>query len=75
MFGCCQCNSEYDLDGELGTFIFRYLPNGDFNERFNLIRISNYIHYKVWNDITYPFPNFDDATVEFWEQISNFIHI
>ena len=33
MFGCCQSNSEYDLEGELGTFIFRYLPNGDINER------------------------------------------
>ena len=27
--------------------------------------ISNYIHYKVWDKITYPFPN--------WEWISNFI--
>ena len=26
--------------------------------------ISNYIHYKVWDDITYPFINFNGATVE-----------
>ena len=26
--------------------------------------ISNYIHYKVWDDITYPFLNFNGATVE-----------
>ena len=26
--------------------------------------ISNYIHYKVWNEITYPFLNFNSATVE-----------
>ena len=26
--------------------------------------ISNYIHYKVWNEITYPFLNFNGATVE-----------
>ena len=32
--------------------------------------ISNYIHYKVWDEITYPFPNFN---VEVWEWISNFI--
>ena len=33
---------------------------------FNLIPawISNYIHYKVWDEITYPFLNFNDATVE-----------
>ena len=31
---------------------------------FTLIseRISNYIHCKVWDDITYPFLNFNDAT-------------
>ena len=34
--------------------------------------ISNNIHYKVWDEITYPFPNFNDATVEVWEWISNF---
>ena len=26
--------------------------------------ISNYIHYKLWDEITYPFLNFNDATVE-----------
>ena len=26
--------------------------------------ISNYIHYKVWDEITYPFLNFNGATVE-----------
>ena len=35
--------------------------------------ISNYIHYKVWDEITYPFPNFNSCTVEVWEWISNFI--
>ena len=37
--------------------------------------ISNHIHYKVWNEITYmyPFPNFHGATVEVWEWISNLI--
>ena len=35
--------------------------------------ISNYIHYKVWDEITYPFPNFNSATIEVWEWISNFI--
>ena len=35
--------------------------------------ISNYIHHIVWDEITYPFPNFSSATVEVWEWISNFI--
>ena len=33
----------------------------------------NYIHYKVWDEITYPFPNFNGATVEAREWISYFI--
>ena len=35
--------------------------------------ISDYIHFKVWGEINYPFPNFNGATVEVWEWISNFI--
>ena len=31
------------------------------------------VHYKVWDDFTYPFANFNGATVEVWEWISNFI--
>ena len=35
--------------------------------------ISNYIHYIVRDEITYLLPNFNGATVEVWEWISNFI--
>ena len=35
--------------------------------------ISDYAQYKVWDEITYPLPNFNGATVEVWEWISNFI--
>ena len=38
-----------------------------------LVWISNYIHYKIWDEITYPFPNFSGFTVEVWEWISYFI--
>ena len=34
---------------------------------------SYYGHCKVWDEITNPFPNFNDAAVEVWEGISNFI--
>ena len=29
---------------------------------------------KVWDEITYPFPNFNDATVEVWKRICNSSH-
>ena len=35
--------------------------------------ISNRIHYNVWDEITYPFLNFNGATVEIHQWISNFI--
>ena len=35
--------------------------------------ISNYAHDIVWCEIPYPFPNFNDAAVEVWELIRNFI--
>ena len=36
-------------------------------------RISNHVPSEVWDEITYPFPNFNSATVEVWGWISNFI--
>ena len=35
--------------------------------------ISIHIHYKVRDENTYPFPNFNGSIVEAWEWISNFI--
>ena len=35
--------------------------------------ISNHMPSKVWDVITYPFPNFNSSAVEVWERISNFI--
>ena len=35
--------------------------------------ISNHMLSKVWDEITYPYPNFNGRTVEVWEWISNFI--
>ena len=31
---------------------------------------SNYTHYKVWDVISYPFPNFNGVTIEVWELIN-----
>ena len=35
--------------------------------------INDYTHHNMWDKITYPFPNFNGATVEVWEWIRNFI--
>ena len=31
------------------------------------------IHYKLWDEITYPFPNFNGVVIKAWECISDFI--
>ena len=36
-------------------------------------RKSNYIHYIMWHEITYPFPYFNSCTIEVWDGISNLI--
>ena len=51
-------------------------PRGPFYEhRLNSIPtwISYYMHRRVWNEMTDPFPNINDAIVEVCERISNFI--
>ena len=35
--------------------------------------ISNQMSSNVWDETTYPFPNLNDATVDFWEWICNFV--
>ena len=37
-----------------------------------VIPASNYIHCEVWDEIIYPFPNFNGCTFEAWDRISNF---
>ena len=51
------------------------LNNGPFNIVQTLIPawISNHIHYKTCDEITYPFPNFNGCTIEVWKWISHFI--
>ena len=41
--------------------------------RWSVNKINNYKHHTLWDEITYPFPNFNSCTVEVWEWISNFI--
>ena len=37
--------------------------------------VSYHMPSKMWDEITYPFPNFNGATTEAWEWISNFISL
>ena len=41
----------------------------NFNPRW----ISNHMTKKLWDEILYPFPNFNGTTVEVWEWIKSFI--
>ena len=53
---------------DLHSFIYSFL--------WNIVIftwISNYMPSKVWDEITYPFSNFNGCTVEVWEWISHFI--
>ena len=48
-------------------FIWRQFGRGIFyyyGLTLNPAWLSDYIHYKVWDEITYPFLNFNGATVE-----------
>ena len=51
------CQNPYHLGPPLLTW-FKFNPS---------------IHYNVWDEIAYAFPNFNGYTVEVWEWISNFL--
>ena len=51
---------------DMGTLLFTWI---DFIPAW----MNYYIHQNVWDEITYPFPNFNGFTVEVWQWISNFI--
>ena len=50
-----------------------YLGRPSYLHELTLIPwINNHIHYKMWDEIIYPFTSFNDCTVEVWEWINNF---
>ena len=42
---------------------------------FNTNMVKQLYPLYVWGEITYLFPNFDDAAVEVWEWMNNLTHI
>ena len=74
----CEYNSKSNLDRILNGCKIKKLesPTCPFywhGLTFIPAWIGNYIHYRVWDERVYLFPNFNGFTVEVWEWISNFI--
>ena len=65
----------YFMQYHMMQFILRKLHTNPTLLHLTLIPawINNYVHYKVWDGITCPFPNFHGCTMEVWGWISNFI--
>ena len=47
--------------------------NTDYLQSQHPTWISNHMQSKMWDVISYPFPNFNCCTVEVWKWITNFI--
>ena len=59
--------SDFSVDKRYWGLFYQY------GLTLTLTCISNYIHYRVWNEVNYPFPNFNGCTTEVWKWIRNFI--
>ena len=72
--GICKIVKKIDVQNIVKARIF--LSMGPFHWHgltLILASIINYIHNKVWDENTYPFPNFNGDTFEVWEWIDNVI--
>ena len=54
------------------TFFAKVIGMDESREVKRFESVSNYIYYKMWDNIAYPVPNFNGCTVEVWKWISNF---
>ena len=68
-----QSVNEHFVALTLQRMIEFILRKGKNMENLILAWISNYIHYEVWDEITWEFLKFNDATIEVWKWISKFI--
>ena len=67
----CELHTAADLSVLKG--VARVLYHGQVMIRNIPAWISNHMLSKVWDEVTYPFPNSNGCTVEVWEWISNSI--
>ena len=71
----CLWASEYSKKFKLVSLNMS-IPRGPFYQHGLILIpawICNHMPSEVWDEITYPFPNFDDATVEVWQWINDFV--
>ena len=68
-------NNSYHSHGKVHKMAFNAARGPFYQHGVSVIPpwISDYIHYKVWDEFTYPFTNFTGATIEIWEWIGNFL--
>ena len=71
---CCDLDYE-NLDLEPERVIKNNTRGPFYHHGLTLIPawINNHMPWKVWAEITYPFPNCNGCTVEFWELVTDFI--
>ena len=61
--GCCFISVTHEHHETYDAWIRNHRPSV----------INNYIHYDVWDEISFSFPNFNDCNVVVWELINIFI--
>ena len=67
-----RCITPYDVTKVQIVEIFQMI-GAQLKERNPPKVHSIYIHYEMWDEITYPFPHSNGTTVEVWEWLSNVI--
>ena len=74
----CVCNSAMEailksMSKKTHTQVFRYSDVARLLITLISSLISEYIPYKLWDEINYPFPNINGAAVEVREWVTTFI--
>ena len=69
----CKSNSQMRYFHNATTFHSAWGPFYKHGLTLFPARIINNIHYKIWDEMTYPFLNFNTATAEVWKWTSNLI--
>ena len=79
ILACCTVSTKTYADQPMSflriIFIkWKYLTSPCHNMEPRIpVWLSNSLASKVWDEITYPFPNFNSCTIKIWEWISNLI--
>ena len=66
-------SKKYAHDWNFVVICCNITPPSDHGLTLTPAWVFYYIYYDMWDEMTYPFPNFNGYTVEVWEWISIFI--